>query len=428
MISCEELTNLISAYIDNELSEQERLTVEEHINECAECSAIMSLYREISLAVEDSLIPAPEALLSGLMSEIGGNKRTHRASALKTSSNLRFIQSKLIPLAACLAFILLLIPLFRTIGRNFGTNDSGSGSSMSQKDFSAGGETEAAVADGNVYDQAADAGGTSGAMAGSGGTNTSGEAMVSGSDGAGGAYADGSAGSAGAPELGGGNSADTSGGFADDDSVILTEELGLMPSQNSPGAAAPEAPGAPDKAPAPSASASEPILPEEPEEADAEMGTASQPGGAADNMRPSATPAPGTEATDNPERGKDDIATGESDSQFDINTVPDAVGGSGADSAQESPEESVLAPGDERPESEEVLASYYAIITIRGNPPLPEFLSGYAHTQIDDNTVHIIIPRDAALALIGSGISGTEVTYGDSSSGAALVILISGGA
>jgi hypothetical protein len=221
------------------------------------------------------------------------------------------------------------------------------------------------------------------------------------------------------------NTSDTSGGIADDDSVMVTDELGPMLSQNSPGAVMPEAPGTSYETPVPSTSASEPSISEETAEAGG-MGTAQRPGGAADSARPIPSPAPDAEVPGGPERGKDDIITEEADSQFDINTVPDAVGGGGTDAPQEEPEESVHAPGGMQPESDEALAAYYAVITIKGNPPLPEFLSGYIHTQVDDNTVHIIIPRDAALTLIGSGISGMDVTYDNSSSSDALVILISG--
>ena len=70
MNNCDEIMELISSYADDELSQSDRRCVEEHLGVCESCSALLELYREISVAVDESGVPAPEALLDGVMKKV----------------------------------------------------------------------------------------------------------------------------------------------------------------------------------------------------------------------------------------------------------------------------------------------------------------------------------------------------------------------
>ena len=115
---------LISAYADGELQETDRRRMEEHISMCESCSALLHIYREISVAVEESCVPAPEALRVGVMEKVLSDNAvsepgsTHRNAQNNAQNNaqkrkpFRLIVLKYAPIAACLAIILLAMPWF----------------------------------------------------------------------------------------------------------------------------------------------------------------------------------------------------------------------------------------------------------------------------------------------------------------------------
>ena len=110
MNNCAEFQELISAYADGELTEDQRRRVVEHLSVCDRCSALIALYREISIAMTESCVPAPEELRSRVMENIvnggaagekGGNKRQRIG---------RIVLTRYLPMAACLALLLLTLP------------------------------------------------------------------------------------------------------------------------------------------------------------------------------------------------------------------------------------------------------------------------------------------------------------------------------
>lgn len=108
MKKCTELTEFISAYADGELASSDKRQVEEHLESCESCSAILSIYREISIATDESSVDAPDALRIGVMKRIQ-NEEINRADDGKEQRNrLHFILTRYIPVAACLAVGLLL--------------------------------------------------------------------------------------------------------------------------------------------------------------------------------------------------------------------------------------------------------------------------------------------------------------------------------
>ena len=103
MNSCVEYIDLISSYADGELPVRDKQRVEEHLRECEHCSALLSLYREISISVDESCKDAPEALRGGIMSNIFSGKSFGRKKKPLTA---RSMLMKFGPMAAC--FVVLL--------------------------------------------------------------------------------------------------------------------------------------------------------------------------------------------------------------------------------------------------------------------------------------------------------------------------------
>lgn len=78
------IEDLISAYIDNELTENERQQVEEHLHKCPECSAVLTDLMEIKNEVFTTYrsIKAPETLedmvIQYIVSSVPSNTSTSR--------------------------------------------------------------------------------------------------------------------------------------------------------------------------------------------------------------------------------------------------------------------------------------------------------------------------------------------------------------
>jgi predicted anti-sigma-YlaC factor YlaD len=79
-MECKLIENLLSSYLEDELTAKDRLAVEEHLNSCADCSVLLDLLRE----TQESLADFPQAEMSeGLLErlyEIPHRKRKFRFS------------------------------------------------------------------------------------------------------------------------------------------------------------------------------------------------------------------------------------------------------------------------------------------------------------------------------------------------------------
>jgi len=109
---CIDYLELLSAYVDGELTEYDRKRVEEHLETCENCSAILDLYREMSVASDEGCIPAPEALRAGVMEKVlsGETDSVDDAAKPKRQKIIRITLKRYIPVAACLAVMLLTLP------------------------------------------------------------------------------------------------------------------------------------------------------------------------------------------------------------------------------------------------------------------------------------------------------------------------------
>jgi len=108
---CVEYLELVSAYADDELTISEKRRVKEHLDTCESCSALLELYREISAAADESIVPAPAELLVGVMEKVRQESKTIRSDNEKRRKIIRLALTRYVPLAACLAVVLLTLPL-----------------------------------------------------------------------------------------------------------------------------------------------------------------------------------------------------------------------------------------------------------------------------------------------------------------------------
>ena len=122
MKKCTEITELLSAYSDNELTDKDKLSVEEHLAACENCSALLEIYREISISVDESGAPVPDALRIGVMNRIRSeNIPAEKEIKKKKWWQHQVILTRLAPIAACLVVVLL---VWQFSGNMFSLNEA----------------------------------------------------------------------------------------------------------------------------------------------------------------------------------------------------------------------------------------------------------------------------------------------------------------
>lgn len=102
MSRCEKYQELISRLIDEELDEQERAVLAEHLESCKECALLYSAFSQLSNCLSSELEEVPAALHENTMAEL---RRNHIA---KQSRRKRPMPAKkYMAAAACLALFIL---------------------------------------------------------------------------------------------------------------------------------------------------------------------------------------------------------------------------------------------------------------------------------------------------------------------------------
>ena len=120
MSNCAEYMELISAYVDGELTDADKQKLEGHLSACENCSALLDMYREASGVIADSCVAAPESLLTIVMDEVLREDRARAAIKTKRRRTARIVLTRYVPIAACLALAILVLP------RLFGPNRTSS--------------------------------------------------------------------------------------------------------------------------------------------------------------------------------------------------------------------------------------------------------------------------------------------------------------
>jgi hypothetical protein len=127
MKHCTEYLESISAYADGELTSPEEIReVETHLLTCKSCAAFYSFSREISLVTEGSSARPPYELTSLVMAQINaqpahGNANGHAAPSRQSKDkkiNMKMVLTRVVPLAACLAIVILVWQFWDNIGGN----------------------------------------------------------------------------------------------------------------------------------------------------------------------------------------------------------------------------------------------------------------------------------------------------------------------
>jgi len=126
----------LSAYYDGELSESDTLKLKEHLAVCDSCSALLEMYKDISIATDSETVSVPDALCIGVMNTIKAEDLYGPKKAGEKKSNMRVILTRYMPIAACLVVVFFVWSFWGSsfgLGENtlvsnfslFGKNDAG---------------------------------------------------------------------------------------------------------------------------------------------------------------------------------------------------------------------------------------------------------------------------------------------------------------
>lgn len=98
---CEKYPEMISAYIDGELSEEEIAELEAHLISCEDCRSAFEIYRDISQEILNDLEEPPCDFTDKVMSRIEAEERKKRRRVIRS----------FVGVAACVAIIILAVPV-----------------------------------------------------------------------------------------------------------------------------------------------------------------------------------------------------------------------------------------------------------------------------------------------------------------------------
>ena len=103
MKNCEEFAPLLSAFVDGELTEEERAEVLAHVSECEECRRLLGELTALHAALgELENEDVPEGFTESVMAAVRAEKAAKKPQAKKRSAWRRWM-----PMAACAAIIAL---------------------------------------------------------------------------------------------------------------------------------------------------------------------------------------------------------------------------------------------------------------------------------------------------------------------------------
>ena len=111
MSNCEKYLDMISAYADGELTENEKAELEAHLETCSECRSILEIYSAISSEMAIDTEEVPEGFSDGVMKKVA----VYEKKAKTRRKNLR-IAGRWIGVAACIAVIVAVFPQMPGLG------------------------------------------------------------------------------------------------------------------------------------------------------------------------------------------------------------------------------------------------------------------------------------------------------------------------
>jgi hypothetical protein len=114
MADCKKYMDMISCYADGELPEQEQKLLLAHLDGCASCRALLSAYRSISEAAEETLVQVPDGFTASVMEKIRKLPRRRTGGYMKA---VRPVIISFAAAAACLALVFTVSPQWFDFGR-----------------------------------------------------------------------------------------------------------------------------------------------------------------------------------------------------------------------------------------------------------------------------------------------------------------------
>ncbi len=146
MADCRKYKEMISAYADGELSSYDEIELQRHLEECAPCRSLLSLYKSITGAAADILVEPPESFTENVMNKIKAMPKSEEAikpTTKKPKKSLRPVIISFVAAAACLTLAFIASPAL------FGLGMSNTASTMPMASASAayGAETQEAALD-----------------------------------------------------------------------------------------------------------------------------------------------------------------------------------------------------------------------------------------------------------------------------------------
>ena len=112
--NCLNFMELISLYVDGEASENEIKELEAHVKECESCASFLRAYKGISSVIEADEKTPPPSLRTSVMEKIKSDPAPLNSQKADRSRIIRVAFRRYVPLAACLAIIILaMFPIAR---------------------------------------------------------------------------------------------------------------------------------------------------------------------------------------------------------------------------------------------------------------------------------------------------------------------------
>ncbi|MBO4832344.1 MAG: zf-HC2 domain-containing protein [Oscillospiraceae bacterium] len=118
MPDCEKYFDLISAYIDGELTASEEAELQTHLASCSHCRAVYDALAGLSGELRSDLEEPPEDLAANVMSAVRAQCGYPLAGAAKEQKKRRTVIFRRTALAAaCVALVILAVPTLSKFGR-----------------------------------------------------------------------------------------------------------------------------------------------------------------------------------------------------------------------------------------------------------------------------------------------------------------------
>lgn len=114
MTDCTKYQQLISSYIDGEISAEEKDELTEHLKNCPSCTSLLNAYEALFSDMSQDFVEPPQQLVSGVMDKIRSDENAAiKATPTKVNSKntkKRNVWVKYFAAAACVALVLFTAP------------------------------------------------------------------------------------------------------------------------------------------------------------------------------------------------------------------------------------------------------------------------------------------------------------------------------